>query len=327
VVESKESVVKYTEADFHLPRPKPPTRDFRWYSLILPPIGFSIGMVLFGLLGFSFVELRDMPAMLRSNIVVMGSIGLAIGSELGTLPALLEVFRKVGARKAGVWDWIGLTVSVFTSITILIMSWAWLLQIDVMWSETIRVYGPLLLGSLTILDFTASGVEAGLYLATYDERFTRWQTDLEDWLIQMNGQREPKPAASVNYPATEFEQPMGMIEHSISLEPVEGVTTSTPGPPVWADLDGGLYDLLNVPPEGLSNESCWCGWRQADGNETHEQHADIHRWEARNHESASAALTYLRAEYMDRRTFTQGYGIPVPDWPTILDIVKWREEK
>ena len=107
-------MAKYTEADFHLPRPRPPTRDFRWYSLIVPPVGFSIGMVLFGLLGFSFVELRDMPALLRSNIVVLGSIGLAIGSELGTLPALLEVFRKVGAGKAGVWDWIGLGVSVLT---------------------------------------------------------------------------------------------------------------------------------------------------------------------------------------------------------------------
>ncbi len=306
--------MKYTEADFHLPRPKPPTRDFRWYSLIIPPVGFSIGMVLFGLLGFSFVELRDMPALLRSNIVVMGSIGLAIGSELGTLPALLEVFRKVGAGRAGVWDWIGLGVSVLTSITILIMSWAWLLQIDILWSESIRTYGPLVLGSLAILDFTAGGIEAGLYLSTYDERQRRWQTDLEDWLIRMNGDQKP------DLPIEEG-PPMGMISHPVSLETVASETTVSPGPPVWTD---GLATLLGTD-EMISGEPCWCGWMQSGQYETPIDHVAAHKKTVRRFESAGEALDVIRASCNARRWELQNiYGMSLPDYPTVLEIVKWR---
>jgi hypothetical protein len=64
----------------------------------------AVGFCAFAVLAFSFTELATLPATFRRWLVIVGSFALAIGGEVGTLAATIEIFRK--RNKAEVWDWL-----------------------------------------------------------------------------------------------------------------------------------------------------------------------------------------------------------------------------
>ena len=173
----------------HCPIPEPPRPggDWRWWSLWIPPICSAIGFFLFGIFGYGFSQIKALPTNLIGAIVIVGAVFMAAGAELGTVSATWEVLRRhyngEGVTKL---DWFGLLLSMGTSVTTLILSWAWLQAVDTTWSEWMRLYGPLCVGALTICDFTVSCVEAGTYLGTYDRRRRGWEeSEYKPWLRKL----------------------------------------------------------------------------------------------------------------------------------------------
>jgi len=173
----------------HCPIPEPPRPggDWRWWSLWIPPICSAIGFFLFGIFGYGFSQIKALPTNLIGGIVIVGAVFMAAGAELGTVSATWEVLRRhyngEGVTKL---DWCGLMLSMCTSVTTLILSWAWLQAVDTTWSEWMRLYGPLCVGALTICDFTVSCVEAGTYLGTYDRRRRGWEeSEYKPWLRKL----------------------------------------------------------------------------------------------------------------------------------------------
>ena len=109
---------RITEQDFYLDKPK--MLGVRGWSLLIPSILAAIGFCAFAVLAFSFTELESLPAAFRRGLVIVGSFTLAIGGEMGTLSATVEIFRK--RSKAEVWDWLALAISAMATVAAFILS-------------------------------------------------------------------------------------------------------------------------------------------------------------------------------------------------------------
>lgn len=170
-----------------MPEPPSPGRDWRWWSLWLPPVCSSVGFFLFGIFGYGFTQVEQLPQSLITAMVISGAILLSLGGEVGTVSATWEILRRHNSGEgANRLDWCGLILSVCTSIATLILSWAWLQEADTNWSDWMKAYGPLCLGALAIGDFTVGCIEAGTYLGTYDKRRKRWErSEYRPWLKWM----------------------------------------------------------------------------------------------------------------------------------------------
>jgi len=162
---------KITEQDFYLD--KPAMLGIRGWSLLIPSVLAAIGFCAFAVLAFSFTELQSLPPTFRRGIVIIGSFALAIGGELGTLSATIEIFRK--RKNAEAWDWLALAISAMATMAAFILSFAALLGVNATWSEVVKLYGPVVLGVLAAFDAYAGFAEVGMYLSTYDDRMTEWQ--------------------------------------------------------------------------------------------------------------------------------------------------------
>jgi len=159
-----------------IPEPQQPWKDWTWYTLFLPVLIAGFGVMCFAVLAYSFTEVRDALANgWSTRLVVAGAIAMAIGGEFGTGFTILEVFRKHTKGETSIWDWVGLLISFTASTMSLFLSWAWLSGIMATWTETMQVYGPLILGFSGVADFYAGWMEAGLYKGTYEERVQEWE--------------------------------------------------------------------------------------------------------------------------------------------------------
>lgn len=156
---------------FYLEKPK--MLGVRGWSLLIPSILAAVGFCAFAVLAFSFTELQSLPEAFRRWLVIVGSFALAIGGELGTLSATIEVFRK--RKHAEAWDWLALAISALATMAAFVLSFAALLGVNATWSEVVKLYGPIVLGVLAAFDAYAGFAEVGMYLSTYDERMTEWQ--------------------------------------------------------------------------------------------------------------------------------------------------------
>jgi len=161
------------ELTFWKARPNPPASDLRMYSLLIPACASAVGFFAFSVLAFGFAELDALPASFRTSLVLVGAFALAFGGEVGTLTAVVEIFRKNGQAQR--WDWIGLAVSVLSTLSAFVLAFAALLGVQATWSATVKLYGPIVLGVLAALDAYAGFMELGLYLASYDQRVEEWQ--------------------------------------------------------------------------------------------------------------------------------------------------------
>jgi len=153
----------------------------------MPPVCSAVGFFLFGVFGYGFTQVEQLPQSLITAMVILGAVLLSAGGEVGTVSATWEILRRHNSGEgANKLDWCGLVLSMCTSIATLILSWAWLQKADTNWSDWMKVYGPLCLGGLAIGDFTVGCIEAGTYLGTYDKRRQRWEkTEYKPWLRWM----------------------------------------------------------------------------------------------------------------------------------------------
>jgi hypothetical protein len=216
---------KITEADFYLDRPK--MLGIRGWSLLLPAILAAVGFCAFAILAFSFTELESLPAAFRRGLVIVGSFTLAIGGELGTLSATVEIFRK--RKQAETWDWLSLAISALATMAAFILSFAALLGVNATWSEFVKLYGPLALGVLAAFDAYSCFAEVGMYLSTYDDRMSEWQAAFDAF------RRESLAPVT---PATVTPQP-AQVSNTVEIdaEPVNAVSTLDKARSVKADND------------------------------------------------------------------------------------------
>jgi len=170
-----------TEVDFWID--KPTAMGWRGWSLLLPAIASGIGFFCFGVLGLSFTELQVLPGWFRTTLVVGGSFSLLAGTELGTVANVVEIYRK--GEHLGKWDRFSLSVSLLSTVSAFVLSFAALLGANASWSKTVQVYGPILLGVLAGLDSYGGFMEFGLYLNSFDQRMATWQAQFTDFKRRM----------------------------------------------------------------------------------------------------------------------------------------------
>lgn len=159
--------------------PRPKFMGIRALSLLIPSIAAAIGFFAFAVLSFSFTELTTLPEDFRKYLVLVGSFALAFGGEIGTLTATVEIFRKRETKTTSLWDWIALVVSGIASTASFILAFATLLGVKATWSETVQIYGPIVLGILAMLDAYGGFVEFGEYLGSFDNRLEDWRKEYD----------------------------------------------------------------------------------------------------------------------------------------------------
>lgn len=184
-----------TKTTFWKRPPAQPGHDLRFWSLLIPAAFSALGFCAFGVLAFSFTELQLLGS-LRTWLVVIGAVSLAIGGEVGTLGATIEVYRKSQVLKtkqrkdrqsgetrtieysdAVWWDWVGLVVSLCATFLEFVIAFAALLGVNATWGPTVRLYGPIVLGVMSALDAYVNFMEVGLYLSQYDKRYKKWEEE------------------------------------------------------------------------------------------------------------------------------------------------------
>lgn len=170
---------------YHIPKPKPPFKDGRTWGLMVPAVIGVVGLAAFALLAFAFPELSVLPSAFRTNAVVIGSIALAIGGEIGTLFTNIEIFRKVTSKDVTFWDWTALATSLLATMISFLIAAAALLGVTVVWTGFVTTWGQILLIIVVALDQYAAQMELGLYIGTHDARMKKWRKNYEDWLFGM----------------------------------------------------------------------------------------------------------------------------------------------
>ena len=158
------------EPKFYLDKPKLLT--IRMLSLLLPAIASSIGFYCFTILAFSFTELNVLSASFRTSLVLVGSFSLAFGAEIGTISSVVEIFRK--SKKLRGWDAIAFAISIASTLAAFVLAFASLLGANAGWSDTVKLYGPIVLGLLAALDSYGGFVEFALHLKLFDEKMQRY---------------------------------------------------------------------------------------------------------------------------------------------------------
>ena len=201
---------------YHVPRPKPPFKDGRTWGLMVPSVVGVVGLAAFALLAFAFPELSVLPQAFRTNAVVIGSIALAIGGEVGTLFTNIEIFRKVTSGDSTMWDWTALVTSLIATMIAFLIAAAVLLGVDVVWTGFVTTWGQILLIAVVALDQYAGQMELGLYIGTHDARMKKWRENYEAWLFGMavKAGTADKPSLA---PAAKKELDMGDTQE---MEPV-----------------------------------------------------------------------------------------------------------
>lgn len=168
---------------FLKPKPIEPLRDWRTYSLIVPILSSTIGACIFTTLAFSFTELATLPQSFRTALVIVGAFTVGIGSTFGSAASGIEIYRKVYARTAIVWDWIALSVSTLTTVGGFALGFAALLGAASVtgWARLVQMWGPLVLGALVSLDGLGDIVELGGLFGSFELRLERWENDRQEW--------------------------------------------------------------------------------------------------------------------------------------------------
>jgi len=184
--------MRIKESDFYLDRPS--ALGWRGLSLLVPACASALGFFAFSVLAFGFAELDTLPDTFRTGLVLVGAFSLAFGGEIGTLSAVVEIFRKDGQCKA--WDWAGLVVSVLSTLSAFVLAFAALLGVRATWAPAVQMYGPIVLGVLSALDAYSGFMEFGLYLNTHDQRVETWRVQFETFKEREFALARTRPVSS-----------------------------------------------------------------------------------------------------------------------------------
>lgn len=191
--------------------PKPKMWGWRAFSLLFPALSSAVGFFAFGVLAYSFTELTTLPTEFRRSLVLVGSFALAFASEVGTLSVVVEIFRKAGSNHSvRNWDWAGLAISSLATLGTFLLAFAALLGVRATWSESVQLYGPIILGILVAADSYVGMAEFGLFLASHDERMRTWskQRDAAIW-----GEHDREQASGKQSVQDTQEIPITQLEH------------------------------------------------------------------------------------------------------------------
>lgn len=179
-------------------QPRPKRFGVMAVSLLLPSVIQTIGLCCFGVVAFSLTEMSSLPHEYRTWLVVAGSFTAAIGSDIGTLPSALEVFRKRRMGQAEWPDWMMLVVSTLASLAETIIALSFLGGFDVV-ENAWRVAT---LGGLTVLDAYFTISELGDWFGSYEIRIEKWREEYKEAVNRFYAmeQREsiPEPMPSSN---------------------------------------------------------------------------------------------------------------------------------
>lgn len=219
--------------------PKPSLHSWQTIGFIIVNLATAVGLCSFAILGFAFVYLGDMSDNLKWGLIFSGSVSLALGSEIGTLVTVVEIFRKMKAnsrpllarvlisilttvravrvvidaltmlykepvdkafdkavkmidrtlkkedRGTSVWDWIGLVISMCTSLSgvaLAQVSVMELLGVDMSyeWFAVVRQWSPVALALFGVLDGYVNHWEFGMHQARIDEAVMEWYKKREN---------------------------------------------------------------------------------------------------------------------------------------------------
>jgi hypothetical protein len=169
---------------------------------------------MFGMFAVGFTELRNMPDSARFVIVLVGAIAIPAGGELGTVSSVIEIFRKhYHNRGTTRLDWIGLCVSMVSSMVGLVLSWAYLLETDLVWTDEVKIWGPLVYGMFCVADFVFSLLEMGAYIGEKEREFDKWRVKKFDPWIEEREAQANKPGIPYQSP---YSDPYNEYDHETS---------------------------------------------------------------------------------------------------------------
>lgn len=152
------------------PHPEPKLYDVWFYSLLIPAVFYVIGVIVYG------AEALRAQALTWTRQGV-GSALMVIGGEIGTLFTVMEVYRKQKIKDNQLWDWLGMIVSLASTLGILFVVFARQTTLAAPWIIPVRNWGPLALLLCSGLDFYANIIELGYYRASFDTRMEKFHTD------------------------------------------------------------------------------------------------------------------------------------------------------
>lgn len=335
-------ITRFTEEDYHIPKPKPAIRDSQAWGLAMPAVAGIAGLCAFSILGLISPELKWLPDAFRTNTALVGAIGLAIGGEVGSLWTNVCVYRKVATNRVTAWDWSALVVSILATMLAFLLGMSTLMP-EVVWSSFVSTWLRVGLIMVAALDQYAGQMELGLHLGTYDERVQEWEASYHAWLDKM---------ASIYGPgATSTDTESSMIEDipvkGIPAEdiPVKGIieadvtAVDTPADISVVDVPGVVKAPTPlprpltepIPPSELESPAelplhCWCG-RELRGD--YEQHlTEVHGAEIVGFDTPAEARDWLRAKYQGVSTggdFTGDFDpdFEFPSLGTVARLLGW----
>jgi len=180
--------------------PQPKRFGVMAWALLLPCIIQTFGLTCLGVVAFSLTEMATLAAEYRTWLVMAGAFTVAIGSDIGSLPSAVEVFRKRRRGTAEWPDWLALIFSGLASLAETVIALSFLGGFDLVQN----IFRVAVLGILTVLDTYFTISELGDWIASYEIRLEVWREEYKQAVkdyYQMEALRGQEPEESLAKPA------------------------------------------------------------------------------------------------------------------------------
>lgn len=206
---------------FWRPQPVQPTAPEQdWISRLLKlSIWVSCaGWIVYSLFAFSFDDIKIIPSLWQSILVIAGSVLIVTGAELNTGPMAVAVFGKVGAGTASKLDVRALIVSAIGSMVSVLITFS-IRQTrfaESWWRVLALNWGPLIAGITVAADYYAASAELGLLKSDYEKAMDVWSAKMETWYKE---QLEWNEAHGIVEPLDRSDWPAATIHHIRTIAP------------------------------------------------------------------------------------------------------------
>jgi hypothetical protein len=189
---------------FWKPAPKRPKDDpFMWFILI-PCLISALGWFVQGAFSFSFGDIKVIPDVIQSWLVVAGSTLIIFGAEINTPFVFVLAFSKIvdtTGENHKTWDATALIASLLgTSINMMVnfslRNRAFFVDMPLgkFWINAMLAFGPILAGIAIALDYYGACVELSRIYTSFKARYEQW---LEEKLVWDKDQDEQQNAGEL----------------------------------------------------------------------------------------------------------------------------------
>ena len=180
-------------------QPRPRRTTALSITLMLCVILQVIGLGGQGVVTWSLTDMSSLSHDFRKWIVIASSFMLAIGSDIGTLPSTLEIFRKRRLKTTQWPDWIGFAVGILASFVSTYNAQLYLAGFDVTQNK-LRI---VTLVGLTVLDMAFTLAESGDLRASYEIQVKQWRREYRQaveryYAMEQPREVEPEPQPETN---------------------------------------------------------------------------------------------------------------------------------